>query len=593
MGSPSAQGNPPPPPTQTQKSATQPTQDCPLKAHKPCDVDKLVLEAEGIDAEEGKSPVKRKLETTRIRRYEKVTDVRSREVKRLLATYDLIIDVIADPLNAKSGGTAAKVEGKGYYHGRECPTQSHALLTLKPLGLAPELKGKTEIIKKQPGASMVAMPSTSFYAKRSFIDYAPTRDKAKTPFDSVTSVFGIIKALWDSFDEKGIELRADACGVRAKEDTKAATRTMLGLVRIYRRSKFSVGIKVPPLGSFKAEKEASVDVRGLEHSSSSREMSGGFNYYKDERKSEVSGSGALANYSHTGQTQRGGDVRAYEQSRSVENGSVTHGFKEQYSGRDGRAMGNTDGTITNQDIKDRLSRAHGFEIVIAHNDTEVEALDALKQLKEMVNKIVKAVTDVKALFDKVPQVGWKFTFDVSVFTGNIIFEWWPDYVKNKLANDRYWPVQWQLKGSIKIEIINIELTVSFGVDARALDSGLVVKVEGTIGLKASLSKDINMDFFKPKQVLGVEADADAKLAVVGYVSLLGKTLADAELSASGGLKLKGDLTLEWATRTCDLKGKLESKPIELNGYIRVPWWFDKRIDPPVTLLKGKPLYTFT
>jgi hypothetical protein len=137
------------------------------------------------------------------------------------------------------------------------------------------------------------------------------------------------------------------------------------------------------------------------------------------------------------------------------------------------------------------------------------------------------------------------------------------------------------------------LAVSFGVDARALDSGLVIKVEGTIALKASIAKDINMDFFKPKQVLAVEADADAKIAVVGYVSLLGKTLADAELSASGGLKLKGDLTLEWATRTCDLKGKLESKDIELNGYIRVPWWFDKKIDPPVMILKGKPLYTFT
>ncbi|MBI4703211.1 MAG: hypothetical protein HY744_19010 [Deltaproteobacteria bacterium] len=593
QGSPSpGGGKPPAPPTQPQKSATQPTQQCPLLAHKPCDVDKLVLEVKGV-AEEGTKQLK--LETTKIRRRESVTDVKDKKVLRLLATYDIIIDAIADPQSpANPKATPAEVKGRAYYHGRQCPTQSHALLALTPLSHVSELK-QGAIIKKQPGASELAIPPTKIFAAHSFIDsapgrYGPFRSEA---FDAVSDVFGIIKALWDSFHEKELELRADGCGVRAKGDAKAASKALLGLVRLYRKSKWTVGIKIPPLGAFSDERQGSLDVRGVKSGSHEQQTSAGLGYYQNKTSSQHSGEGALGTYQHSQEKQVGGKVSSYEQSRSVKDGSVTRTFEEKHSGGDGRKMVDKDGAITSEDIKERLKRAHGFDIVISHNDTEVQALEAIEKLKNRINQIVKVITDVRNLFEALPQVGWKFTFEVSVFAGQLLLEWEPEYVAGPLAAGRYYPVQWKLRGKIDLQIVEVKLELSFGVDIRALGTGLVLKIEGSLIVAASIAKDINLDFFKPRQVLEVGGSASAKLAVVGYVSVLGKTIADAELSVGGGLEFKGDLTMEWSTRTFDLKGKLKSKPILLTGYIRRPIWPDKKIDPPKQILAGRDLYAFS
>jgi hypothetical protein len=124
-----------------------------------------------------------------------------------------------------------------------------------------------------------------------------------------------------------------------------------------------------------------------------------------------------------------------------------------------------------------------------------------------------------------------------------------------------------------------------------LDSGLVVKIEGSLKLKATAAREIDMDLHKPKQRIDILVTTTAKLAVIGFVSLLGKTLADAELSASTGIDFKGNIDAEWATKTFDLKGSLKLRPCVLSGCIKVPLWF-KKIDPPVEVMRGADMYTF-
>ena len=587
FGSPEPQPSPvsakPPAPATTQgASVNKPTQECPRNAKHPCDVNKLMLNVTGKDKEGTKVL---KLETTKVRRLEAVTDVKDNHALTLLKTYDLMIDCLADP-NAGSRPNAkpAHIAGRAYYTSPDCETHSHSLLTLIPLGT------RDLTILKEPGASQIEMPSHKFFAMDSYIDHI---NKRKEAFDNAASVFGIIKSFIESVFGyvAEVDLRADACGKRARGDGGNLNELLFARVRIFRTSKWAIGLKIPPLGSFKAEKAQTVDVHGISQTKTSSEASAGFNAVKTSQSSTVSGEGALGTYKHTQDTQVLGNVNSYEASRKVKDGSVTTGFEEKHSKSDGRSMENTDGEITTDEIKERLSRESGFDLIISIDDHEIEVLEGIKKIKELIKTICEVITDVRKLFDKVPQVGWKFTFDVSVFAGSITAECAPEYVEGVKANGRYYAVQHKFNGSIEIELFMISIGVSFGVEARALDSGLVLKVEGKLTLKCKISKDIHLDFFSPKQEFEVKADATAKLAVVGYVSLFGKTIADAELSVSSGLEFKGKFEAELSTRKFDLHGKLKTKKIELSGFIRSDWWFDKKIDPPKVLLPEKELCT--
>lgn len=575
-----AKARAPAPATTSGAATNKPTQECPRNAKHPCDVNKLMIQVTGKGKEDEKVF---KLDTTKVRRTEPVTDVKDHTALTLLKTYDLLIDVIANPQSGSNHkAKPAKIEGRAYYTSPDCETQSHSLLTLNPLGT------RDQVIIKKIGGQEIEMAEHTFFARDSYIDHA---DKRKQVFDNAFSVFGIVKSFIESIFGflAEVDLRADACGKRARGDGGNLNQMLLARTRIFRSSKWAIGIKIPPLGSFKAEKEKTLDVHGISTDKSSREATAGFNAYSNKTTSTSSGEGVLGTYKHTQERQLGGNVDSYESARKVKDGSVTTSFEEKHSKSDGRSMENTDGEITVDEIKERLHRESGFELVISIDDHEVEVGEGIKKIKELIEKISETIKDVRKLFDKVPQVGWKFTFEVSVFAGTLALECTPEYVEGVKANGRYYAVQHKFNGNIEMEIFSVTLSVSFGVEAKALDSGLVLKVEGKISLKCKISREINLDFFSPKQEFEVEASATAKLAVVGYVSLLGHTMADAELSVSSGLEFKGKFEVEIPTRKFDLHGKLKTKKILLTGWIRSDWWFDKKIDPPKELLPEREL----
>jgi hypothetical protein len=444
------------------------------------------------------------------------------------------------------------------------------------------------VLKKQIGASQIDMPAHTFYARDSYIDHD---DKRKEVFDNPAGVFGIVLSFIESIFGFLVEvdLRADACGKRAAGDGGHLNQMLIAHVRIFRTTKWAVGIKIPALGTYKAERSESLDVRGITTTKSSSDATAGFNAYRSSQSSTQSGQGVLGEYKYTQEKQLGGTADSYETSRKVRDGSVTSTFEERHSSGGGRTITNTDGEYTTDEIEERLKRKTGFDLVVSIDDQEIECGEGLKKIVEEIEKISKVIKDVKKLFDTMPQVGWKFTFDVSVFAGTITAECSPAYVDAVKANGRYYAVEHEFKGKIEVKVFSLSIGVSFGVDARALDSGLVLKIDGKLTLECSIAKEINLDFFSPKQEFEVKADATAKLAVVGYVSLLGKTLADAELSVSSGLEFKGKFTAELSTRKFGLAGTLKTKAIVLTGYVR-GWLWDSKMDPK-TLLPDRELCT--
>ncbi|MBW2522814.1 MAG: hypothetical protein JRI23_01500 [Deltaproteobacteria bacterium] len=591
--SPSASGSPggqqgaapaPAPPTQPQNSATAPCHDCPLQVNKPCDVERFEVKYSGVKHNEDARTDPKTVETRKVRRLEEVSDVKDRDVLRLLQQYDFVIDVLAQP-NAPSLPNAepAEIEVKADYHGRHCSPQNHALILMEDL-----LEKETQI-EYAPGQAKAKLGPHKYHSLMSWIDQRSTTDAA---FDSVTSVFGMIRALWDRTDARGISIDAKSCGIRARGDGNAPNRQLRALVRIYRRSKWAVGIKIPPFGAFNDSRAGGWDARGERYGSRSQSASAGFNALSRQTSSEWSGEGALGEYKHTRRTQVGGNVSAYESSRSVSDGSVTRTFKEEYSGQAGREIADTDGSYSTKEIKDRLSYSAGFEFVVIHNETEVKLGEAIEKIKEQINAIIEVIRNIQKLFDKVPKVGWSFSFDVSVFAGTIVLEWGAAY-GDPLANGRYLPVAWEVGGRVDIEIISLTLTVGFGVDVRALGTGVFAMISGSLTLKASVGADINIGGDKVVEEIDVAASAECKLSATAGATFLGMTIADAELSVDGGVELReGKLFVSFTQKKFDLTGELWCKQIQLTGHIRRPILRDKHIDPPKIILPERQIHEF-
>jgi hypothetical protein len=562
-------------------STSEPTLICQMKPDNPCDVDKLMLEVTGVKVDTT-DLMPRKLEiTTAHSRRERVKDVADLEVRRMLRQdYDLLIDVIAD-VNAANfpRRIQAEIKGRAYYHGRNCSTQSHAELELKPAGKAPEIAPKTEITLVQPGATMLEMPPTKFFAKPNFMDGPNTQGN---PFDQVDDIFGIITMLWNIKAYRTIELVARSCGRRAKEDSRAANLNLRAAVRVFRRSKITVGLAIPALGSFTRSRERNITKQETANTSS---LSGGGNLYKNETRQVDHDDGRM---SVVGERRLGGTSTQHVLEGANDGDKfTTSGFSER-TGSGSTSMG----LITREDVEEKLKRAAGFEVVITHNGSKVKGLDAVEKLTEQIEKLGTALTDIKELFNSAPQIGWKFTFDVSVFSGSIVMEWFPKYVPGAKANGRYLAVDWKLQGTIQIEIFNISVGVSFGIDWTAAGTGIVAKIAGDLSGFAKIKAKIALDLFKPHQRITVLTGGKASLKVVGYVSAFGKTLADAELKGEGGIEMiNGKLDIHWDKRTCDLTGRLESKPILITGYVR-GWLWDTELKP-YQVMERKVLKEFT
>lgn len=629
---PGTSSNKAPPNTTPGQKVNSGVQGCPLQVHKPCDVDKLVIEVvardDPPDGEGVKPPIELKLETTRRRRGEVPAGVKSRQAIARLREYDLVIETIGDSAgdDKASGANAPWKRGpfrglevdpedvvkvknvRGYYHGRECAKQEHSELRFKALTAAPELRGKTEIRERRPGASELAIKDIDLSAPEFPLGNLPAGA-------NITAALELIASLFLATKPKDVEFVAASCGKRAKGDAKAAqpNTDLKGILRIYRRDKWTVGLKIPPLGSYKDTRSAD-NFRSLGSSSPTGD-------YSRERSGNVGMISGSSSSSRTGKTTTTAEevwvgnvgVRETQTTHSQGQGrrteSSTHTSFDRNGGSGSPDYGGTD--IRNSKVQqrqqgmpkrdykafeDRLSKASGFDIVVARNDREIggkEFVEFVQKVAAGIQAFGQAIVDIKKFFNKVPQAGWKFEFEVSAFAGMVLVEWAPHQHKAAIAGGRYIPVEYKFKGKISLEIVNVSITLSFGIDVVALGTGLVGKVFGKMSFKASIEREIQMDMLRPTQTFDVASDGVVELGAVVSATVVGYTLADGRLSVNTGLELKGKLEADWQNGRFDLEGVLKRKPILLTGSIQGPWWWGKkRIDPPVQILAGGDLYTF-
>ena len=249
-------------------------------------------------------------------------------------------------------------------------------------------------------------------------------------------------------------------------------------------------------------------------------------------------------------------------------------------------------------IKDQLATpSTDFQLVFSRNDREIggaELMVAIRQLKENITKLSNAIAEIRNLFKKLPQAGFKFEFDLKVLTGYTVIEWGPK--NGKPVNDRYWPVYTQFKLKFLIEIVNMKLTLSFGIDVttggESWKTGLVVKIEGGIAFKIAIDKEFSGDDSAGPTAFGVAGECVANLTPYATAYAAGYVLADARAELSSGLEFKGQLIIDLPKKNFGLKGDIKSKSLVLTGSIKAPWWSSPRAMDPKEFLQGTTVYTF-
>jgi hypothetical protein len=627
-----------PPNVKPGSSVNNPTAPCPYAPPKPCDVDKLVMEVTAYDDPSAEGEVKKgsgpgvkkklklKLETTTNRIYRKPpTDPKGQKLyqalmrrgrggvflvgpdhpARLLQSYDLLIDAIADfPTIGKAGpGTAQwkrafletiKPDPKdqvtvdavrAYFTSTPtCKDQKHPILRIHPLDTLPDLP-KTLVLQK-PGANQVVGTNLALTATP-----MPFHDLPTSGF----VFFELVKSLLSCTQPREVDFIAESCGARAPADGKQnANKELKGKLRIYRRDKWTVGVKIPPFGKFQDKREAGnrSDLFGASTGDRTRQqnLSVGGGLVQRNTTDNVAGN-------HSSVT----DERwLAHKGWSTEEGKLGNNQYRatRFSDSDGTLLDNS-GSHSLSQMGMRLSRSSGFALVVAHNDRELDIKEFIEKLKKGLEAFAAVVTDFQKLFKLVPKVGWTFDFTISVFEGWIGLEWAPSYVDDgaPIYDDRYCAVEYKWKGKIELTIIDLSVSVGFGIDVQMAGlAELTAKIEGSLTFKAKVAHDIHMDLFKGKERFEVETSGGPALTAKIAVNVLGYTLVGGQVSVKSGLKLAGAVEIEWSTRTFDLKGELKRQPVTLTGAIQYPTWYGgtktRKIDPPIEIIGGGTIHTF-
>jgi hypothetical protein len=554
------------PPVRPNTPTNQATQSCPLES-KPCDVQKLTVRAMVL-GDDGKDRV---LKTVKRLRGQPISKKVSKEVAAFLDRYDLVIDVVAGYVSKEDASPDNKVKVQGFaeYHGSTCSRQKHPLITLSPVN-------HIEEFKKTPGGVFWKAKQTD---PRVFMARSLIRDTQQHD-DKLGTIFDIFTSFWPGAHQKHLAVLANGCGRRAPGGGAPLTE-LAALIRIFRSDTWSIVLKLPPLGKYTHERAATRNLRTHEVERSTKTTkSTGFNKNTSERAlATTTDTQGKKSINRSGSTFKGNSGTSYK----VEQGHNADGTANRYSERQKTGE---EGTASYKDTQNRhtwlipesIRKPAGFTFAIKRNDREIDVAG----FKEVIESIVKIADTIRAGFDtlkRMPQLGWKVTFSISVLEGSIEGQWGPKMLDAPI-DGRYLPVVTFLNLKINVMLLAVSVELSFGLEAMALGTGVILKIAGTLGCKVPLNVNVvgSHDPFEVKLTPSIECE----LKVVGYASVVGFSVIDVQVSVTGGITVDGKFVVD-PKRGLRLEGAVKRKPIVVKGHLKWPLGAPKPMNPIVVL----------
>jgi len=206
-------------------------------------------------------------------------------------------------------------------------------------------------------------------------------------------------------------------------------------------------------------------------------------------------------------------------------------------------------TVTDEDIK-TVPQKLQFEF--KHNgqsgDDITVNINNLLRILSSAQEAVKAIKDV--LHEWVPQVGFKFEFDLSFLAGQIVMAWgYKEYTD--------WRVYYGLSAKFSLTFFEISLTFSFGIQIPAF----VARVEGTVNDSAALETDFN--FNSPDMLIApsVKTTVDIPASVSGRAEAgVGWLSVSVELGVRTGFS--GEVGLRTKSTTVELYAEIKWEGID-------------------------------
>ena len=575
-GAPAAKAHPPAsgqqqkpaakPPARANTPTNQPTQLCPVQT-KPCDVQKFTVRAQVL-GDDGKDRV---LKTAMQLRGQALSKKVSPEVAAYLNRYDLVIDVVAGyPSKEDSSPDKVKIMGYADWHGSACSKHVHPLITLRGLNHIEELKKSGNRLQWKAKQS----EPRHFWARSLFWDTQQHDNKLGAIFDIITS-------LWPGSHQKLIEVAAHGCGHRAPNGGKPI-RELAALIRIFRNDTWSIVLKLPPLGKYSHERAATRNLatREVERSRTTSSSTAFNRNQSSTSQKTTSQGGQVTQRENSGSSHRGNQGSSYWNQRGQhEDGKPFYHSKEQNTSGTGREVYSTKGYQFNWLLPDKIKKPSGFMLSLKRNGTEID----IAGIKEILESIVKVAELIKEGFEslkRLPQIGWKVTFSISVLEGSITGTWGPKMI-DAAIDGRYLPVRTSFNLEINVMLISVSVEVSFGVEAMALGTGVIIKLSGTISCKVPLKVNVaGTDPFEVKLTPAVECE----LKVIAYASVVGLSIVDVQVSVTGGITVDGKFVVN-PQRGVRLQGEVKRNPIVVKGHVKWPMGPPKPFKP-IEVLKG-------
>ncbi|WP_437669513.1 LysM peptidoglycan-binding domain-containing protein [Sorangium sp. So ce131] len=530
----------------------------------PCDVQKLVVTATVLGAE----PAVRRLMATRRLRGRPAPSGVSQEVASLLRSYDLVIDTVAAYPSKEDAAPEEKVkiEGRAEYHGGTCPEQEHPLLVLQPIGSVEELKGAL-------GGLSWNAPSSE---PREFYARGVTWD-----FNQFGGDFGLLFRFISQFfrEDSGklLNLEARSCGRRAAAGG-TPLQSLNALVRIFRNDSWEISLKIPTIGKVSHEYSRTRDLAtGTKRRETETEYSAGRHRGEISTKTKTAGDGTTT--TRRTETSYAKGAASSVTTGTKKSGAYFHG-KQQGANGEGREFrwstsgkrpegdgwseeGDGHGRLLPKDKQ--LKKPSSIELVVKCNDRKLKCIDEAEKILEAIKDLAETIEDALEALERLPQVGWKFTFSLSILAGSLKLSWGKEMIDDAVG-DRYLPARTIYSLDAKLKIIDIEAEISFGFEADAgLGTRFVLKASGAIGCSVPLSANVykSRDPFdvklKPKLTCEFKATAEA--------SLFGWSLISAEVSLDGGFTVDGKFIVD-PGRTLRLTGKIKRNSTVFKGHFQ-------------------------
>jgi hypothetical protein len=532
-----------------------------------------------------------------------ISDDLDKSVGALLQRYDHVIDAVAAYPGREDAGPkeVVTVDMTSKYLG-VCATKKHGELkltqTVNPSNWIFDKATGQYKASKFPNVEKVGEklgPLTVFAANLSQ-DFGVAGGNLSVFFD-------ILRTLWPSHKPRTIELTATTCGKRV--DKSQPNLSLNTLLRIYRKDSYQIGIKVPAFGKF--TKSGSGTVNGDAKSTSESSRSTMFGRNRTSTSSERSSDG----YSHSQETWKGNEGARYSQSASndalpgrTNRESVawkSSGGGIKYTETKGNFSGKRYASAT--ELYGDLKKAPGFALVLKRNDRELSfspdpnaPKSGAKTIADRVigglEKAGKAIQDAIDVFNSAPQFGWKFEIEIAFLEGSAAFQWEPKLLP-KTSSGRYYPVRHQGTFKLALDVFALTAKLSFGIEARAVGTALVLKVEISGSLKFGL--EYEGEFKLPPSTrttfeIGIKPEGKLKGSAIIHVKVAGYTLIDGRLDCEVTFNVRNGKFRIDPQKGPVIEGTLRREAVYLKGYVNTP--FGRRAMEPKKLCNESDILSF-